>query len=198
MKVSRTEKLLPIGLLCLLATGCGGGRESLTVPPGTEFVVALATTSRSDWVEPGETLVATMDEDVAVDGAVVVPRGSAVSLAVLDAQVADEQGPARLQLELRSIDLADGDLPIESEPLDIVGRQEPTESLDTSSLGTGYDSQAGSSPRAGATLKATDGTTSVLAIDQDAIVLPAGQRLVFVTSREFELQRLDLASANES
>ena len=88
----------------------GSSTRELTVPPGTVVQLRFSETVSSRTSGVGDTFRTTVEEDVAVDDAIVIPAGSVVIGRVTEAhQPRKVGGRARLSLEFTALELPSGE-----------------------------------------------------------------------------------------
>jgi hypothetical protein len=87
----------------------GAADATVTVPEGVEFSAVTTEKLSSKTASEGDRIALRVDEDVRVDGAVVIPKGSLVRGAVTDAKAAGRMGRGgKLNIRIESTTLADG------------------------------------------------------------------------------------------
>src|SRR5262245_10924546 len=103
-----------LSVIVAISYGCAARpTEVKTVPAGTASNVELLDTVSSASSSPGSTLTARVNEDVVVDGKVVIPSGSTVTGTVAEARgLKAIGGKARLHLEFNSVSLPSGETAI--------------------------------------------------------------------------------------
>lgn len=108
-------------LICastMFSSGCTETGPAATIPEGTVITVSLYSTTRSDRIQPGDHLVARVEREIFVDDVAALDQGDLVALEVLDARAADPEGPARLRLELVSLEFPNGGTRISTRPVE--------------------------------------------------------------------------------
>jgi hypothetical protein len=84
-------------------------RAGVTVPEGTEFSAVTTEKLSSKTASEGDRIALRVDEDVRVDGVVVIPKGALVRGSVSDAKAAGRMGRGgKLNIRIESTTLADG------------------------------------------------------------------------------------------
>ena len=79
-------------------------QASGTVPQGTKISVVIDQTVSSKTAKIGQTVIATVSQDVTSNGRVVIPKGSAAKLTVSSVQASGRLStPAKLYLRLRTV-----------------------------------------------------------------------------------------------
>jgi hypothetical protein len=175
--------------------GCSRAEDSVTIPSDTPLVVSLATTTRSDWVESGQTLRGRLETAVLVDGKPALEAGLPVTLEVVQSHGARGDVPARMELRIVAIERTDGRTAVGTRPLEIVGKSEGMSDTEKIAAGTvggaivGGIAEGGKGAAIGGILGAAAGSAVAVATRDDAIVLAAGQKLRFETSDPFEIPR---------
>ena len=84
-------------------------RIAVTIPEGTEFSAVTTEKLSSKTASEGDRIALRVDEDVRVDGVVVIPKGALVRGSVSDAKAAGRMGRGgKLNIRIESTTLADG------------------------------------------------------------------------------------------
>jgi hypothetical protein len=85
-------------------SSCPGPQKMLTVPAGTPILVRMLDTVDSSKNPPGSRFTATLETNLVVNGAVVVPKGNTIYGRLTQAKQAGRaSGSSELQLELTEI-----------------------------------------------------------------------------------------------
>jgi hypothetical protein len=197
MKSARTKIILAAVVLSLVApvAGCSNTEDEVTLPPDTELTVTLSTMTRSDRATPGQTLSGTLARSVVIGETTVLEAGSDVVLKIEESKSAEGDAPARVVLRLTSVDVDSGRAEIECDPLEIVGDREGMSDTEKVAAGTvggaviGGITKGGKGAAVGGVLGAMAGGVIAVSTKGDAIVLPAGQRLLFSTTGANEIPR---------
>jgi hypothetical protein len=105
---------MTLAAVLALSYGCGSRpMTEKTVPAGTRLDLKLLDTVSSAASSPGDAVKAQVNQDVVVDGKVVIPAGSTVSGTVAEARgLKAIGGRARLRVEFSSVELPSGETPI--------------------------------------------------------------------------------------
>lgn len=119
----KTQWISPLVLVVGLALGVSACSqpETVVVPTETQLLVSVTTTTRSDLAREGESLTGRLEENVVVDGEVVLAAGQTVTLEVLEAAAVVGTSPAKMELGVVAVDLPGGATEVETEPVEIVG-----------------------------------------------------------------------------
>jgi len=157
-----------------------------TVPTGTRLDVQLLDTVSSASSSPGDTVRAQVNEDVVLDGKVVIPAGSTVSGTVAEARgLKVIGGRSRLRVEFNSVELPSGETPIRAGFVR-EGKSETKKDAATIGgaaaggailgriLGRGHDAK---DTALGAIVGGAAGTGIAAGTKGEEIVLPPGTRL---------------------
>lgn len=189
MRIRRfTTPGLLIGIV--FALGCSSTEQATqTIPVDTAVLVALDASTSSSEIRPGTTVVGRLADDIVVDGAAVISAGPPVSLRVVEAQPATDTAPAMLTLELSSVELPAGRTAVATQPLAILGEPALVVEGTTPGLIAEGHPAGGEDPASGAILGTMAGDVVMTRTEDGAIVLPAGQRLLFSTTAAIEIPR---------
>ena len=129
MRLFRKNRLVSIGLLCVVITGCAqnpqaaketvqgsdkpgllsrilGSNSRVTVPAGTDLTVVLDQSLSTAENRPGDLFQASVAVPIVIDGKTVMPKDARVKGHVVDAQASGRlSGIARLVLTLDSVEV---------------------------------------------------------------------------------------------
>ena len=84
-------------------------RAAVAVPEGTEFSAVTTEKLSSKTASEGDRIALRVDEDVRIDGVVVIPKGALVRGSVSEAKAAGRMGRGgKLNIRIESTTLADG------------------------------------------------------------------------------------------
>ncbi len=101
---SRTRISVLFGVLCLVLPILANAATSL--PTGTAIQVTIDQSISSKNAKLGQSVVATVSQDVTANGKVVIPKGSHAKLVVSSAQASGRLStPAKLWLRLKSVEV---------------------------------------------------------------------------------------------
>ncbi len=103
-----------LATILALSYGCAAhSTVEKTVPAGLVLNVELLDTVSSASNSPGDSVTARVNQDVVVDGKLVIPAGSTVSGTVTEARgLKAIGGKAKLRLEFNAVELPLGEIPI--------------------------------------------------------------------------------------
>jgi hypothetical protein len=174
-----------ISSLAIGALGCSGSHEVVTIPPHTTLAVSLSTTTRSDRITPGVKLRGKLERPIMLADETLVEAGRPVTIEVVASSAAEGDAPARISLIVDRIGLPSGRTMVETEVLEIVGRPKGMSDADS----TSSDLLVGGGSSVSSAIGAVVGSAIAVPTKGDTIVLPAGQRLFFSTSRALEVPR---------
>jgi len=155
--------------------------REVTIPSGTRLSIEVRTSVASDTSQVEDRVAGVLLRAVAVDGAEVLPAGTALRGAVTDAQrSARVKGRARLAVRFTSLTFDDEELRVTSAP--IVREAEGTKKEDAAKIGIGAGAGAVIGAIAGGrkgavtggAIGAGAGTGVVLATRGDEVSIPSG------------------------
>jgi len=166
--------------------------ETLIIPAGTELVVALRDPVSTEEGDQGDVFQGTIGVPVIVDGKTVLPTGTPVRGRIQTLVKPDAEGPTRLDLVADEIEHPNGEiLPVSTGPLSLVSETTARDDLAKVFIGTvaggiiGGVAGGRDGAVAGAAVGAGAGTIVAIATGEDGhIEIPAGQKVMFHTSRE--------------
>lgn len=163
-------------------------QASGTIPAGTKIPVVTDQSLSSKTAQAGQTIPATVAQDVTVGGKVVIPKGSAAKLTVSSVQASGRLStPAKLYLRLRTVTVGGKTYTIATNS---VGRTEKGKGKrDAGFIGGGAAGGAiigalaggGKGAAIGAGAGAGAGTAGAAATGKKEIEYPAETRLSFTT-----------------
>jgi hypothetical protein len=167
---------------------------AVQIPAGTEIVVRLIDDVNSERDNIGETYRASIDEEVAVNGKTVIPRGADATVALIDAKKSGKiEGKTVLTLDLKYVE-------INGKPYDIATNGVPQMSGSrgarsakviggAAALGAIIGAAAGGGKGAaiGAGAGAAAGTAGQLATSGQKVKIPAETRLTFTLQNPLNL-----------
>jgi hypothetical protein len=170
------------------------GNTGIQVPPGTQIVVRLIDAVNSETDSLGQTYRASIDQPIVVNGQTVIPRGSDVIAALIDAKQSGKiQGRTVLTLDLKSVT-------VNGRSYDIVTTGVPQASSSraarsgkviggTAALGAIIGAAAGGGRGAaiGAGSGAAVGTAAQVATSGQRVKVPAETRLTFTLQSPLNL-----------
>src|SRR5262245_12268789 len=179
------SKLAVLILAVIFYAGLATG-ASVVVPAGTEITVALIDGINTDYTGAGERFRATIDDPVVVDNQVVIPRGAAATVQVVQVQHAGSiKGSESVSIRLYDITVKGKRDEVASDYAKVSG-QGKGEKTAKRSVGLGVAGAlvgAVAGGGKGAAIGATVGATSGLAISAakgSKLQVPPESRLAFV------------------
>ncbi len=111
-------------VLAICSSTAYGARASI-VPAGTVLNVRTTQPLAADSSQPGMTLTGVVDDPVAVDGQVVIPRGAIAMLQVVNVERSSNmKGRDRITLKVHSIRTQSGTYPVATSQVELKGSSE--------------------------------------------------------------------------
>jgi hypothetical protein len=168
----------------------------VSVPSGTRFDIRLANPISSEKNKSGENFRATLDQDLVVDGKVVIPVGSLVTGKIIDAKQSGRvEGRAAMSITLTQITVGDVSHPIQTNTLSF--EAEKTLKDDATKVGIGAGIGAiigaiaggGKGAAIGAAVGGGAGTATVLATKGKEVTFQAEERFSFVLSTDLRIRQ---------
>ena len=121
-------RALPVVLGTLLLTiysSIAYGASLSIVPAGTVLNVRTTQPMAADSSQPGMTVTGVVDDPVAVDGHVVIPRGAIATLEVVNVERSSNmKGRDRITLKVHSIQTESGTYPVATSYVELKGSSE--------------------------------------------------------------------------
>lgn len=167
----------------------------VTVPSGTELSVRLQDPLDSGINKTGEAFQAILDDDLAIGGKVVAPRGSAISGKVVNAASAGRvEGRAAMSISLTELKIGNVSYAIRTNTLAF--EAESTTKKDATKVGLGAGIGAvigaiaggGKGAAIGAAVGGGAGTATVLATRGKELNFPAEHQFNFTLGNDLEVQ----------
>jgi len=116
--------MLSIFSLAICSTTAFGSNASI-VPAGTVLNVRTTQPIDADSSQVGMTFTGVIDDPVAVDGHVVIPRGAIATLEVVNKELSSNlKGRDRLTFKVRSIETDSGTYPVATSHVEVKGPSE--------------------------------------------------------------------------
>ncbi|AFL87995.1 putative periplasmic or secreted lipoprotein [Terriglobus roseus DSM 18391] len=120
------------------------GGQTVVIPPGTDIAVRINHWISSGDAAPGSSFSALVSNDIVAGGAVAIPRGATVQGTVLDAKGAGAlKGRGELTLALNMLELGGQQIPLQSEPFFVSGRDKAAQSIGSTIVGAGVGALIG-------------------------------------------------------
>jgi hypothetical protein len=112
-------------LLVVISSSTAYGAGASIVPAGTILNVRTTQPIAADASQTGMTVTAVVDDPVAVDGQVVIPRGAIAMLEVVDVERSSNmKGRDRITLKVHSIQTEFGTYPVATSHVELKGSSE--------------------------------------------------------------------------
>jgi hypothetical protein len=112
-------------LLVVISSSMAYGAGASIVPAGTILNVRTTQPIAADASQTGMTVTAVVDDPVAVDGQVVIPRGAIAMLEVVDVERSSNmKGRDRITLKMHSIQTEFGTYPVATSHVELKGSSE--------------------------------------------------------------------------
>jgi hypothetical protein len=122
------RRALPVVLGTLLLAICSSsasGAGASIVPAGTVLNVRTTQPIAADFSQPGMTLTGVVDDPVAVNGEIVIPRGAIATLEVVNVERSSNmKGRDRIFLKIQSIQTESGTYPVATSQVELKGSSE--------------------------------------------------------------------------
>jgi hypothetical protein len=181
------------------------GGQQVVIPQGADVAVRINRWISSGDAAPGSTFSALVSNDVLAGGLIAIPRGATVQGIVVDAKGAGAlKGRGELTLALTMLELGGRQIPLQSEPFTVTGRDKAAQSVGSTIVGAGVGALIGAAIGRGAGAAIGAGVGGAAGLGASAAssggqaVLPAEALLHFrlsvpvpvVTVSEAEMQRL--------
>jgi len=121
----RTVSVLLSILLVAIYSSIAYGAGASIVPAGTVLNVRTTQPLTADSARPGMTVTGIVDDPVAVDGHIVIPRGAIATLEVVNVeQSSNMKGRDRITLKIHSIHTESGTYPVSTSQVELKGSSE--------------------------------------------------------------------------
>ena len=121
-------RTLPVVLSTLFFVICSSivyAAGASIVPAGTSLNVRTTQPIAADSAQPGMTITGVVDDPVAVDGQIVIPRGAIARLEVVNVERSSNlKGRDRVTFKVRSIETRSGTYPVSTNQAEFRGRSE--------------------------------------------------------------------------
>ena len=122
------RRTLPVVLATLLLVICSSityAAAASIVPAGTVLNVRTTQPIAAESAQPGMTLTGVVDDPVAVDGQIVIPRGAIAMLEVVNVeQSSNMKGRDRITFKVHSIQTKSGTYPVATNQVELKGSSE--------------------------------------------------------------------------
>ena len=122
------RRTLPVVLTTLLLVSCSSityAAAASIVPAGTVLNVRTTQPIAAESAQPGMTLTGVVDDPVAVDGQIVIPRGAIAMLEVVNVeQSSNMKGRDRITFKVHSIQTKSGTYPVATNQVELKGSSE--------------------------------------------------------------------------
>ena len=174
--------------------------NTVTIPAGTSLAIRLGQTLSTERSKPGDSVIASLDQPLVVNGFVLAERGARVQGRVVEADPGGRvQGLAELKLELTQLNTSDGQrVRIATEPF--ARQAQETHKEDAAKIGGGAALGAiigaiaggGKGAAIGAGVGGAGGTGVVMGTRGKQVTLPVESRMTFRLRNPVTLtERLD-------
>ncbi len=178
-----------------LLSGLMESSTPVTLPPGTLLQVTLDQTLASNRNRPGDDFEASLAQPVVWEGKTVIPKGARVRGIVVDAQESGRlKGVARLQIELRQVEVASKSYDLETSSVTRRGSNHNKRNLGFIGGGAaggalvGAIAGGGKGAAIGAAVGAGAGTAGAAATGKKDILIPAETSLSFKLTQPVTIQ----------
>jgi len=178
-----------------LLSGLMESSTPVTLPVGTPFQVTLDQTLASNRNRPGDDFEASLAQPVVFEGKTVIPKGARVRGIVVDAVESGRlKGVARLQIELRQVEVRSKSYDVETTSITRRGSNHNRRNLGFIGGGTaggaliGAIAGGGKGAAIGAAVGAGAGTAGAAATGKKDILIPAETSLSFKLTQPVTIQ----------
>jgi hypothetical protein len=159
----------------------------VTIPAGTELIVATSSTVSTDFHGGSNTFPAVLHEDVLVNGQVVIPKGTHVYGRVLESKHAKVFGHSKLAVDLNAIYTEKGTIAIVTDHLGYQTGDETGKTLATTGTAAAIGAVFSKNHASGAAKGAAIGGALALLSSGDHIKIPTGTILKFTLQQPVEI-----------
>jgi hypothetical protein len=172
-------------LALAISSSVANGSGASIVPAGTVLNVRTTQPIAADSAQPGMTLTGVVDDPIAVNGEVVIPRGAIAMLEVVNVERSSNlKGKDRITLKVHSIRTDAGTYPVATSQVELKGHSEGKKAAGKIIGGAGIGAAVGGifGGGTGAAIGATAGGTTgavVAGSGKTHLVVPAETRLEF-------------------
>jgi hypothetical protein len=172
-------------LALAISSSVANGSSASIVPAGTVLNVRTTQPIAADSAQPGMTLTGVVDDPIAVNGEVVIPRGAIATLEVVNVERSSNlKGKDRITLKVRSIHTDSGTYPVATSQVELKGHSEGKKTAGKVIGGAGIGAALGGiiGGGTGAAIGATAGGTTgavVAGSGKTHLVAPAETLLQF-------------------
>ena len=172
-------------LVLAISSSVANGSSASIVPEGTVLNVRTTQPIAADSAQPGMTLTGVVDDPIAVNGEVVIPRGAIAMLEVVNVERSSNlKGKDRITLKVHSIQTKSGTYPVATSQVELKGHSEGKKAAGKILGGAGIGAAVGGifGGGTGAAIGATAGGTTgavVAGSGKTHLVVPAETRLQF-------------------
>ena len=122
------RRTLPVVLATLLLVICSSityAAGASIVPAGTVVNVRTTQPIAAESAQPGMTLTGVVDDPIAVDGEIVIPRGAIAMLEVVNVERSSNmKGRDRITFKVHSIQTESGTYPVATDQVELKGSSE--------------------------------------------------------------------------
>ena len=191
------RRTLPVVLATLLLVICSSityAAGASIVPAGTVVNVRTTQPIAAESAQPGMTLTGVVDDPIAVDGEIVIPRGAIAMLEVVNVERSSNmKGRDRITFKVHSIQTESGTYPVATDQVELKGSSEGKKAARKVLGGAGIGAAVGGilGGGTGAAIGATagGGTGAVITgSGKTHLVVPAETLLQFRLSTSMRVQ----------
>lgn len=181
----RTFSLVLSILALAISSSVANGSGASIVPAGTVLNVRTTQPIAADSAQPGMTLTSVVDDPIAVNGELVIPRGAIAMLEVVSVERSSNlKGKDRITLKVHSIQTESGTYPVATSQVELKGHSEGKKAARKVIGGAGIGAALGGifGGGTGAAIGATTGGTTGAVIagsGKTHLVVPAETLLQF-------------------
>jgi hypothetical protein len=181
----RTFSLVLSILALAISSSVSNGSAASIVPAGTLLNLRTTQPIAADSAQPGMTLTGVVDDPIAVNGEVVIPRGAIAMLEVVNVERSSNlKGKDRITLTVHSIQTGSGTYPVATSQVELKGHSEGKKAARKVIGGAGIGAALGGifGGGTGAAIGATTGGTTGAVIagsGKTHLVVPAETLLQF-------------------
>jgi hypothetical protein len=170
--------------------------KPIIIPSGTRFEVRLLDPVSSETQKSGDTFRATLDQDLEVEGKVIVPKGNVVSGKLLAVRQSGRvEGRASLSMVLTDIEIDRTKYPIQTNTLSFEAEKSTKEDVTKVGIGAGLGALIGAiagggkGAAIGAAVGGGAGTATVLATRGKEVKFPTEEKFSFVLRKDLAVKQ---------
>ena len=157
--------------------------ETITIPKGTEIIVATSSTVSTDFHGGGNTFPTILHEDIIIDEKVVIAQGTHIYGRIKSSEHASVFGKSKLVVDLNAVHTPKGTIAIVTDDLGYEGTDETGETLKKTGTGAAIGAAFSKDHASGAAKGALVGAALSLFSSGEDIKIPTGTILKFTLQK---------------